>query len=139
MVQPLHGEGVIGIGSTSQTGGVHSVTDKRLHPQLLRQPVDTLILRLVDHPLPLHSSMPGVVVWLANLALLIGYRHENGGKHVDGHKVPGPNADTYELLHAILEMRPLTAWHLVVILLVHFAAHTGVAKLGTKELGNLQE
>ena len=36
-------------------------------------------------------------------------------------------------------MRPLTAWRLMVILLAHFAAHAGVAKLGAKELGNLQE
>ena len=123
---------------TSQTGGVHPATNKCLHPQLLRQPVDTLILRLVNHPLPLHSRMPGIAVRLTNLTLLIGDRHENG-KHVNGHKVPGPNANTYQLLHAVLEMRPLTAWHLVVILLADFAAHAGVAKLGAKELGDLQE
>ena len=53
--------------------------------------------------------------------------------------MPGPNADTYQLHHAILEVRPLTVWHLMVILLAHLAAHVGVAKLGAKELGDLQE
>ena len=53
--------------------------------------------------------------------------------------MPGPNADTDQLLHAVLDMRPPMAWRLVVILLVHFAAHAGVVKLGAKELGDLQE
>ena len=31
------------------------------------------------------------------------------------------------------------AWHLMIILLAHFAAHAGVMEFGAKELGYLQE
>ena len=31
------------------------------------------------------------------------------------------------------------AWHLMIILLAHFAAHVGVTEFGAKELGYLQE
>ena len=53
--------------------------------------------------------------------------------------MPCSKADTCQLAHAIYEMQPPTAWHLMIILLAHFAAHAGVMEFGTKELGYLQE
>ena len=83
--------------------------------------------------------MPGVAVWFADLTLLIGDRHKDTEKHVDCHEVPGSKADTCQLVHAINEVWPLMAFHLMIILLAHFAAHAGVPELGAKELVYLQE
>ena len=139
VVRPLHGESVIGIGSIPQTGGIHLATDKRLHPQVLGQPIGALILHLVDRLFPLHGHVFGIVVRLANLMLLVDYRHENCLKHVYGHKMPGPDAHTQQLFHAVLEVWPPAAWRLMVVLLVQLAAHAGVMKLGTKKFCDLEK
>ena len=73
VVRPLHGEGIIGIGSILQTGGIHQAADKRLHPQVLGQPIGALVLHLVDHLFPLHGCVFGVAVRLTDLALLVDY------------------------------------------------------------------
>ena len=139
VVWPLHGEGIISVGSIPQTGGIHPATDKRLHPQVLGQPIGTLILCLVNRLFPLHGRVFGVAVRLTDLVLLVDYRHENCGKHVYGHKMPGPDAHTQQLFHAILEVRPPVAWHLMVILLVQLATHVGVTKLGTEKFYDLEK
>ena len=139
VVRPLCGEGVIGIGSIPQTDGIHLATDKRLHPQVLGQLIGTLVLHLVDHLFPLHGHVFGVAVRLANLMLLVDYRHENCGKHVYGHKMPGPDAHTQQLFHAILEVQPPAAWRLMVILLAQLATHAGVTKLSTEKFYDLEK
>ena len=83
--------------------------------------------------------MPGVAVQLADLTLLISDRHEDTREHVDSHEVPYSQADTCQLAHAVYEMCPPMAWHLVIILLAYFVTHAGVLEFGAKELGYLQE
>ena len=83
--------------------------------------------------------MPGVVVQLTDLTLLISDRHKDTREHVDSHEVPCSEANTCQLAHAVYEMWPPVAWCLMIILLVHFADHAGVAEFSAKELGYLQE
>ena len=50
-------------------------------------------------------------------------------------QMPTLNSSSY----AVPEMRPPMAWCLMVVLLVHFAAHAGVVKLSAHKLGDLKE